>query len=168
MDPRVQPETPDPYSLDEGEDRTSADEAATTPHQVAPVVATDPQSPAPGETASGPFTTEEIDGVHILTLIHANVLDAMEIERLGKQIGAFLKGLNSPRVIIDLQNVRHLSSAALGMFITLHKMVVDEQRGRMALSNVSDNLLEVFRITQLQKLINLHPTREDAISAINR
>lgn len=168
MDPREQPGTPDPYTFDKSDDQTPADTIATTPHEVAPVIAPDSQSPAPGEADSPPFTTEEIDGVHVVTLIHADVLDAMQIERLGEQIGAFLKGLDSPRVVIDLRNVRHLSSAALGMFITLHKMVVDGQRGRMALSNVSDNLLEVFQITQLQKLIALHPTREDAISALNR
>ena len=96
----------------------------------------------------------------------ADVLDAHYIEQLGDQIYHHLKTVDAPRVVVDLGNVRHLSSAALGMLIALRKVIVDKQGGKIALANVREELRKVFRITKLDRLMKIHDGTQQAIAAL--
>ena len=55
---------------------------------------------------------------------------------------------------LSFENVDHLSSAALGMLITLNQKV-GERNGRLILSDIQANIYQVFRITRLNKLFEI-------------
>jgi anti-sigma B factor antagonist len=59
--------------------------------------------------------------------------------------------------------VEHLSSAALGVLITLNKQVSDS-KGKLKLSDITPQIYEVFKITRLNKLFDIHDTAEKALS----
>ena len=66
------------------------------------------------------------------------------------------------KILLDFANVEHLSSAALGMLINLQKEV-DKQNGTLKLSDINPQIYEVFVITKLNKLFQIH---EDAPQAV--
>ena len=68
------------------------------------------------------------------------------------------------RMLVSFANVEFFSSAALGMLITLDKLV-KERKGRLKLSDITPQIYEVFKITRLDKLFEIHETTEKALAA---
>ncbi len=143
---------PDPYAVER---------AAGTPAAAAGT----PPAAATGKAAAAMFSSKAIDGVHVIEFTTANVIDAYYIECLGDGIYHHIREIEAPKVVIDLAMVQHLSSAALGMFIALKK-VVEKKGGAIAIANVNAEIREVFKLTNLQKLIKLHDTTEKAVRSI--
>ena len=115
--------------------------------------------------SSSLFSDELHDGVHVITFSKSDVLDAYEIERLGDEIYRHVKTIERPRLVIDLDKVRHLSSAALGMLVALKK-VVEKKDGRICLANVRDDIRKVFKITKLDKMLKIHNSAEKAVGSL--
>jgi anti-sigma B factor antagonist len=60
--------------------------------------------------------------------------------------------------------VEFLSSAALGKLITLDRKVKAHQ-GRLKLSNIRPEILEVFQITKLHKIFDIRGEEAEAVAA---
>ncbi len=58
------------------------------------------------------------------------------------------------QLVLDLCNIQHLSSAALGKLINLKKKVMGV-RGGLRIENLHSDLLEVFRITRLDQVLEI-------------
>ncbi len=124
---------------------------------------------ADGPTPSAPslrFSARIQDGVHVIKFEQSNVLDAHEIEQLGNGIYHHFKPVDAPRVVIDLENVEHFSSAALGMLIALRKIIVDKKGGGLGIANLRADLRPIFTMTKLDKLLTLHDSTEQAINSM--
>jgi anti-sigma B factor antagonist len=122
------------------------------------------QADAAGKSTRFSATVES--GVQVITFEQSNVLDAFEIEKLGDAIYHHIKALETPKVVIDLSNVDHLSSAALGMLIALRKVVVEKNGGGIAIANVSKDLRSIFKMTRLDKLTKLCDSTEKAVQSL--
>ncbi len=112
------------------------------------------------------FSARIEDGIHVLTFEQTNVLDAYEIEQLGDAIYHHIKPIDTPRVVISLENVQHLSSAALGMLVALRKVAVEKKGGGLCMANVGDDLQSIFKMTSLDKLIPIHDSTAKAVSSL--
>ena len=135
-----------------------------------PYVVEGSKSDAPstsGAGAAGARISARIeDGIHVIRFEQSNVLDAYEIEQLGDEIYHHLKPIDAPKVVIDLGNVEHLSSAALGMLIALRKVVVEKKGGGIGIANVSEDLKSIFRMTRLDKLMKMSESTEKAMQRL--
>jgi anti-sigma B factor antagonist len=60
--------------------------------------------------------------------------------------------------------VEFLSSAALGKLITLDRKV-KSNKGRLKMSNIRPEILEVFQITKLNKVFDIRDEEADAVAA---
>lgn len=92
------------------------------------------------------------------------ILEEHVINLIGERLGEMVEDQTEPRLLLDFRNVEHLSSAALGMLITLNKQLAERQ-GQLVLANIHPQIYEVFKITRLNKLFNIQSTTEDAIKA---
>lgn len=92
------------------------------------------------------------------------ILEEHIINQIGEQLGEIAENEAHPKLLLDFRNVEHLSSAALGMLITLNKQL-SERQGRLVLANIHPQIYEVFKITRLNKLFNIQSSTEDAIKA---
>lgn len=112
----------------------------------------------------------EQDGeVTRVTFLDRNILEEASIQQIGEQVGALVDGSDaapSPKILLDFTNVEHLSSAALGTLITINN-AVKKQSGQLRLSNIDPQIYEVFVITKLNKLFQIHDDNEAALSSFN-
>jgi anti-sigma B factor antagonist len=92
------------------------------------------------------------------------ILEEHVISQIGERLGEIVEDEADPKLLLDFRNVEHLSSAALGMLITLNKQL-GERQGRLVLANIHPQIYEVFKITRLNKLFTIHNSSEDAIKA---
>jgi anti-sigma B factor antagonist len=70
---------------------------------------------------------------------------------------------NRIQILLNFMNVEFLSSAALGKLITLDKKI-KTAKGQLKLSNIRPEIYEVFAITRLNKLFDIHDDEADALA----
>ena len=64
--------------------------------------------------------------------------------------------------LLDFTSVEYLSSAALGKLITMDKKVKGA-KGKLRLCSIRPDIYEVFAITKLNKLFDIHDDQEKAL-----
>lgn len=104
--------------------------------------------------------------VSIVQFQDRKILEEITINQIGERLSELADSEPEPRLVLDFGAVEHLSSAALGMLITLNRQVVDRQ-GRLVLANIHPQIYEVFKITRLNKLFNIKDNLDDALKVVS-
>lgn len=104
------------------------------------------------------------DAITKIEFIDRNILDEGNIQVIGDEIAGLIDAEAEPRLLISFDNVDHLSSAALGTLITINNKV-RHKGGQLRLANIDPQIYEVFVITRLNKLFEIHETSEEALSS---
>ena len=107
---------------------------------------------------------QSIEGVTQVEFIDRNILDEANIQAIADEISALIDGSSTPNLLLSFSNVDHLSSAALGALITINNKV-KAKGGALRLANIDPQIYEVFMITRLNKLFDIHETTDDALKA---
>ena len=105
----------------------------------------------------------DLSGVSLVEFSDRKILDEMCIHEIQEELGKLVDA-NPGNLVLCFRNVEHLSSAALGMLITLKKRV-EEKKGQLKLSDINPQIFEVFKITRLNKLFDIHPNVDKARAA---
>lgn len=90
-----------------------------------------------------------------------NILDEANIQQIGEEIKQLIERESKPRLVINFQDVDHLSSAALGTLITINKQI-RSVGGQLRLCNIDQQIYQVFVITKLNKLFEIQDTAQQA------
>lgn len=93
-----------------------------------------------------------------------NILEEAMIQQIGDEISQIIDQSPVPKVLISFDQVEHLSSAALGMLITINNRV-RQKGGQLRLSNIDAQIYEVFMITKLNKLFQIHDQSDQALKS---
>jgi anti-sigma B factor antagonist len=109
---------------------------------------------------------KRLDKVTQVEFIDRNILDEANIQAIGEEIGQIIDAEPNPRLLISFANVDHLSSAALGTLITINNKVRD-RAGQLRLANIDPQIYEVFVITRLNKLFNIHENTDAALKSFS-
>ncbi|MCH8252403.1 MAG: STAS domain-containing protein [Planctomycetes bacterium] len=108
------------------------------------------------------ITLTKSDSVNVVTFTDRKILEEISINEIGEELNKLVEGEKGTKILLSFTNVEHLSSAALGVLITLNKKVA-EQEGTLKLSDIAPQIYEVFKITRLNKLFEIHDTAEKAL-----
>ena len=106
----------------------------------------------------------KLGDVTIVKFLDKKILDEAGILELGAELFGLVEQENRKSLLLNFTGVEFLSSAALGKLITLDRMV-KSQKGRMKMSNIRPEILEVFQITKLNKIFDIRKDEAEAISA---
>ena len=109
-----------------------------------------------------PVAVTQDKDVRIVEFTHNKILDEGNISDIGQTLNALIDEMAKPKLLLDFAAVDHLSSAALGMLINANNRI-KQKNGLFRLANIKPQILEVFKITKLDKLFKIQPTREDAL-----
>ena len=104
--------------------------------------------------------------VKIVSFIENKILDEANITEIGQGLTTLTEMRDHPKLLLDFQNVDHLSSAALGMLINVNAKV-KARSGELRLVNIKPQIMEVFQITQVTKLFKIMPDREAALASFS-
>ena len=103
------------------------------------------------------------DAVTIISFVDRNILEESAIQQIADEIIAIIGQSINPKILISFENVEHLSSAALGSLITVNNRV-REKSGQLRLARIDPQIYEVFVITKLNKIFQIHDDIEKAIA----
>ena len=113
------------------------------------------------------LTIENSEQVILIGFLDRNILEETAIQKIGDQVSDLLDSTPNPKLLIDFVNVEHLSSAALGMLITINNRV-RAKGGQLRLASIDPQIYEVFAITKLNKLFNICDSAKEAMSSLNK
>ena len=119
----------------------------------------------PPETSR--LRVKKIGDVHQVEFIDRNILDEANIQQIGEEIASIVEANPRPKLLISFSNVDHLSSAALGTLITINNKVRNAG-GQLRLSDIDPQIYEVFVITKLNKLFEIHETAGAALKTFSK
>jgi anti-sigma B factor antagonist len=105
---------------------------------------------------------DEANSVSVVEFADRKILEELSIQEIGEELDRLVEAEPNVRLLLDFKNVDHLSSAALGMLITLNKKI-KERSGGLKLSNINRQIYEVFKITRLNRVFDIHDTAEEAL-----
>lgn len=115
-------------------------------------------------TKDSRLVVSEADEVTTIGFIDRNILEEANIQQIGEEISAIIDAQPSPKILLNFDNVEHLSSAALGTLITVNTKV-KQKSGQLRLSNIDKQIYEVFVITKLNKLFQIHDDNDKALAS---
>ncbi len=105
----------------------------------------------------------EIDDVAVVRFVDRRILDASNIEELGDELFALVETENRNRLLLNFTGVEFLSSAALNKLIILDKKV-KSSGGKLVLSDLRQEIKEVFAITRLDQLFTISDSESQGVS----
>ena len=106
-----------------------------------------------------------IDGILVAEFWDCLRLDPAPVVELRKHYEAHLQAKGRPELVVDLSGVGFAGSAALGNFVSLHRLA-RQNGGRIVFCEVDPTVSEVFRASKLESLFSFEPDREAALRAI--
>lgn len=115
--------------------------------------------------AGSRLRVKQVQDVVQIEFIDRNILDEANIQQIADEIGTIIDASTKPKILVSFASVDHLSSAALGALITIGKRVKD-RGGQLRLANIDAQIYEVFKITKLDKLFQIHDTVESAMATL--
>lgn len=104
------------------------------------------------------------NGVAMVEFIDRKILDEICIAEIEEELFRLVESQAGVKLLLCFKNVGHFTSAALSMLLKLKKKV-DENRGALKLSDISPQIYDVFKITQLNKKFDIYGTAVEAMKS---
>lgn len=107
---------------------------------------------------------QESNDVSIVKLVDEKVMDPERVQQLGNELLSLPD--NGERILINMENVKFLSSAAINKLIVLEKRLRGNG-GQVKLSNLCPEIQEVFSITNLTSVFDIRDGEDEALQAFD-
>lgn len=106
----------------------------------------------------------KVGDVTVVRFQDKKIVDEASTQELGAELFALVEHDNRRSIVLNFSNVEFLASAALGKLITLDRKVKGV-KGRLKMSNIRPEVLELFQITKLNRVFDICAEEAEAISA---
>ena len=120
------------------------------------------------ELASMAATTTEHNGeILVVGFMDTKILDSQRIEQVGKELQDAVPQAIHKKLLLNFRGVSFMSSAMITKLVMLSKGC-KAQGVALKFCEVSPNVLEVFKITRLNKLFDIHPNEDKAVASFEK
>ena len=112
--------------------------------------------------------SKEVDGVLIVGFSAGQLLDESVIQQTGKELlEKVAEAEASKKLLLTFHGVTFMSSAMLGRLVMLQKSC--KQKGvDLKVCSISPEIFEVFKITKLNKMFDVHKDEQKALDSFNQ
>lgn len=115
-----------------------------------------------------PYQFESGSGYSIIKFEpELNDVQWAEIDKIGSDILSRINGQPQPACLIDLTALNYMGSSMVALVVRLWK-TVKEKKGRMAVVNQHEMVLEVLQLAGLDKVWTIVPTREEGLKQLGK
>ena len=111
------------------------------------------------------IVTKNMGNGIVITLLTPQLLEDAEIASLEQSILQTINQANIVNFVLNFENVNFLSSAVLRVLIKVNT-VITERHGKLRLCEIAPKILEVFKITRLNKLFDIRNDVEAAVDSL--
>ena len=103
--------------------------------------------------------------VVIVSFKHAKILDEGTIRQISAEFAKLtLEAAAERKLLLSFRKVAFMASAMIGQILSLYKQCKKDKID-LKLCSISPNIMEAFRITTVDKILDIHDTEPKAIDA---
>jgi anti-sigma B factor antagonist len=114
-----------------------------------------------------PVDSYSKDDILTIRLLDERLVDPEVLKRVFDDVTALVDKTDERQAVLDFSAVKFMSSAALGRLVQLQKKC-DEYKAKLKLCSVSPEILQVFKITKLNKLFDIQADEAAARKSFNK
>lgn len=109
--------------------------------------------------------TQEVEEVLVVNFTDAKILDEARIQQIGQELmNCATTAAQKKKMLLNFLGVQFMSSAMIGKLVLLNKKCkTDEVILKMC--SISPNVMEVFKITRLNKVFEIFDDQEKALKS---
>jgi anti-sigma B factor antagonist len=120
-----------------------------------------------GKNFMAAITTETSGEILVVGFTDSKILDSQRIEQVGKELQEVVPQAIHKKLLLNFRGVSFMSSAMITKLVMLNKGC--KAKGVMLkFCEVSPNVMEVFKITKLNKLFDIQDSEEKAIASFDK
>jgi len=113
-----------------------------------------------------PLTIQEIEKYTIVEFRTASLMDPIVLEKIGEAIYRLIDAEDKRRIILDFEQVEYISSQAIGIVLTVNKKLGKLPHSTMVLCGVGPKLMELIKITRLDKVLKIKASQREALKVV--
>jgi anti-anti-sigma factor len=114
-----------------------------------------------------PIDSYAKDDILTIRLADERLVDPEQLKRLFDDLNTLLGKTNEQQVILDFTPVKFMASAMLGKLVQLEKKC-KEFKVKLKLCGVSPDIMQVFKITKLNKVFDIQPDEPTARKSFSK
>ena len=117
-----------------------------------------------GEFSVSSLLISDQQDVVIVSFKDVRILDEHSIQQIGQEFNDLtLQAASGRKLLMDFSHISFMSSAMIGQVMKLYKLCKRDGI-KFKLCGISPSILEVFRLTGLHKILEIHPNRAEALA----
>jgi anti-anti-sigma factor len=107
---------------------------------------------------------DNVESVSVVKFKDQKVMDPARIEKLGLELLALVEDDQPDNVLINFENVKFFSSAAINKLIVLEKRI-RARGGEIRLSNLRPEVRDLFSYTNLDSMFKIDEAQSDSLGS---
>lgn len=112
------------------------------------------------------FITQTVEKWLVVEFRTASLMDPVHLEEIGRCLYHLVDAQDQRKIILDFEKVQYLSSQAIGIVLNMNKKLMTLKNSKMILCGVQGRLMELIKITRLDKILTIKPTQREAVKVI--
>jgi anti-sigma B factor antagonist len=110
---------------------------------------------------------QTIDKATVVEFKTASLMDQLDLQNISDHLYELVDKQDKRQIILDFERVQYLSSQAIGIVLTMNKKLGALKNTKLVLCGVGPRLMELVKITRLDRVLTIKPTQKEALATIN-
>ena len=110
------------------------------------------------------LNTQKVEDVLVVYFSDSSILDESTMQTLGRDLMECVDRCEDQKLLLNFETVRFMSSAMLGKLVALNKKC-KENEVALKMCNITKDIMEVFQMTRLNKVLDIEATEEKAMKS---
>jgi anti-sigma B factor antagonist len=108
---------------------------------------------------------EYFNDVTVVSFKGINRFNALITEKVKEEMKALFTSPNT-KLVLDLSGIQFIDSSGFGVFLSIMK-TANNNFGYFKISNISEEVMELFKLLQLHNVFEIYNKREDALKSFS-
>jgi anti-sigma B factor antagonist len=110
-----------------------------------------------------PLAIQEIEKYTVVEFRTPSLMDPVVLDKVAEAIYRLVDVEDHRTIILDFEQVQYISSQALGIVLAMKKKLGKLPHSSFVLCGVGATLMQLLKITALDKMLTIKPSQREAV-----
>ena len=106
---------------------------------------------------------QQVGDMTVVEFTCPSLMDPVELEKIAFELYKLVDQQDKRQIILDFEKVEYLASQAIGILLAVQKKLAALKKSSLILCGVGPRLMELLRITRLDRVLTIKPTQKEAV-----
>jgi anti-sigma B factor antagonist len=112
------------------------------------------------------FTVNRIEKFSVIEFRLSSLMDPIILDDIGRELIRLVEEEDRRQLIMDFEKIEYVSSQAIGILLNMHKKLKALPHSHLILCSVPPKIMELLKITRLDKVLTIKPSQKEAIKVM--